>query len=134
MTATLVHLYLKPAFDAALNVVIVMDGSDQDAMLEIQSGAEVKTGSVPRLIASEMVGIARSAVSGAGRFRSALDGIVVEISIEEDGLLSMEASFWSPHRGSLYAELVNTLSVAASSLRLGPELEQSIVAAQGYFH
>jgi hypothetical protein len=134
MTATLVRIYLQPAFHASLNVIIVLDESDHDAMLEIQSGTEVKTGSIPRLIASEMVGIARSAVSGAERFRSGLDGIVVEISIEVDGTLSTEGRFWSPHRGSLCAELLGSVSIACASLLIGPELEQSISAIQGYFH
>lgn len=135
MTATLVRLNLQPAFHASMNVTIVVGESDEDAMLEIQSGSEVKTGSVPHLIANELVGIARGAVGGAGRFRSGLDGIVVEISIEIDGKLSMEGSFWSPRRGSSCAELVKAVSVAAaSSLLLGAELEQSISAIQGYFH
>jgi hypothetical protein len=134
MTATLVRLYLKADFDVALNVIIVIDEIDQDAIFEIQSGKEVKTGSVPRLIASEIVGIARSAISGARHFRSALDGRLVEISIEEDGKLLMEGIFSPSHQGSLCAELVNTVAVAASSLMLGPELEKSMIAVKDRFY
>ena len=135
MDAALVRLYLQPAFHASVNVIIVVDESAQDAMLEVQSGTEVKAGSVPCLVASELVGIAHSAVSGAERFRPGIDGIVVSIFIEIDGKPSVEGSFWSPLRGSLCAELVNAVAVAASSsLLLGPELERSISAIQGYFH
>jgi hypothetical protein len=133
MTVTLVRLNLHPAFQASMIVTILVGESDEDAMLEIQSGSEVETGSVPHLIANELVGFARSAVGEAGRFRSGIDGIVVEISIEIDGKLSMEGRFCSPRRGSSCARLVKAVSVAAASLLLRARLEQSISGIQGYF-
>ncbi|MDG9930432.1 MULTISPECIES: hypothetical protein [unclassified Pseudomonas] len=133
MPASLLQIKIAPAFQAPIQFTVLIQ-ENSDAQVDVSSTNNKTLFALSARQANNFLSLARTAIQDARQPKACIDGISIEILIEDDTQPPQQATICPPRRNSQCSELVELLTAEALQNLKDQQLTQLLSSMREYFY